>query len=737
MQEYYYELVETMKRKIHSFITITDADVANPSEARSFKKRLNDGHMRTSNLIHEVKNVPADQLAKKISNSVTALGIDGCAEAIQSISKQGEYFAFLRVVSHNLLGTRTWGHLLQPVETYLLDFKDDIQQDINDVTGKIIEQMQTNISNIAAKIKEYYQSKMRSMIFQLLQAEINFGHAFIMNMTKKMKRSNTTQDLSRKLREGVSDDDTFKISSDANNVWRHGKYLIFLQIISNETLYTPSPSQLITPLNEAATYLKESQGWYEFLTNLYEKLSTYNVQKNRIKYNVANIADWGQNNKQQGISITRHNFKQFMENMRTFNVMGYNKIKNIEADDIRVEDLRQVASLTLNKFHVSCQSNKLTIKGGYIRLSEAIVEIGNCKRNTTEIFALNKIFIDKNLNKIGEKLKLVMIAPTWEVIGRRTINLSGADAPPHNPPKASDGEGDGGRGADGRPGLPGGPAGSFFGVGTTFLNGNRLNIVANGGHGGLGQDGGNGGPGSDGDSPSSDMKYYNSYDNNYFCDSLCFGSGECHGTSLNDFQLCYLGVTAKGFYCKVYGFVRVPTLFYNDEMFEIDIHGKDGTPGGDGGDGGRNGYGGKSGDVMLITLGNDAGISSFNNNGSDGTMGKGGEGGAGGREGYSIYLECLRQYALFFRAKDKFIELVHRGDRGYAQSGNGGINGANRANIQNPEPSAIISFKAKIINNYKSYARENLDVDVGGRIWKNDIMKFIRELDTNRDIKHM
>ncbi|XP_018007170.1 uncharacterized protein LOC108664972 isoform X3 [Hyalella azteca] len=716
MLKYYRHLLEDMCTKIRSFTNTTGAVDANPSDARMFNDTFNAGINRTTKLIEEAVNITTDQLGRKINESFNTLCIDGCAEAMQSISQQGKYFSFLQVVSDSALGSRTWGDLLQPFASYLSYSRHDIQRDINDVAEEINDQMRTNISNIAVKIKEYYQSKMRSVIIQQLPAEMNFGHAFIMNMTEKMKHSNKTQDLSRQITRAISDLDTSKISRNTNNVFRHGKYLTFLQIISNKTLDTPSPSQLITPLNETATYLRESQGWYEFLINLNEKLSTYDVQKNRMKYNVANIADWGHDGKQQGISITRHNFRQFMENIVLFDVMGYNKVQNIEADDIRVEDLRQVARLTLNKFHASCQSNKLTIKGGYIRLSEAILEIVNCEGNTIEIFALNKIFIDENLNKTGEKLKLTIIAPTWEVIGSRVINLSGADGQLHNPPKATNYWGNySPRGADGMPGFHGGPAGSFFGIGTTFNNGNMLNVIASGGNGGIGQHGGDGANGREGDSPVN--RFWNSK-SAYTCKNVCNN-----------------GRFAGGYDCIVGSQVEFFIVVCHDRMYTIRIEGEDGTIGGDGGDGGPKGLGGKAGDIKIVTLGGDTGISSTNNDGRDGISGRGGQGGAGGKRGNSLKVKCKASYCFFIPTYNFHSEDIIFG--GYNLPGRNGMDGDSRANIENIEPAAIIDYKAEIINDYKGYVRENLQVDRGGLIRKNDLIKFFSELDISGDVKRL
>ncbi|XP_047735425.1 uncharacterized protein LOC108672709 [Hyalella azteca] len=568
LEEYYRQLVNGMRSKIRSFSTATEAVDADPAEAQAFVDHFNMGLNLTTNLMQKITNTPTDQLTEKVSSTVSSLGIEGLTEAMQSIAQQGQYFTFLQVVSDSVLGTRAWDTLLQPVATFLSDSRHAIQTDINNEVTEIEIQRNAIINVIAIKIRENFQSKVRSTTIQHLPAELSRGYYFIMNVTAEMEHLLSTGALSRKLMDIVSSIDSINMSSNTYNILNPEKYSKFLGIISNKRLDTPSPSLPTIPLHEAATYLKELHKWYEFLNNLYKKLSTYEVQKYKSKFNVANIADWGQESKLQGIQITRHNFRQFLGKIKGLNVTGYDEVAHTAADELRVEELRQVASLTLNKFNVFCQSDKLTIKGDYIKLSDANLEIGICKRSTTEIFALNKIFIDENLNKVGEKFKLVMIAPTWEVIGRRTINLSGADAPPHNPRKASDGEGDGGRGADGRPGLPGGPAGSFFGVGTTFLNGNMLNIVANGGNGGDGQDGGNGGNGSSGKSPDSNRGYYEMHDSSYKCKN-----GNILGHS-----------------CRLY----FPIIYSYDEH-SFRIRGEAGVGGGVGGDGGQGGLGGRSG----------------------------------------------------------------------------------------------------------------------------------------------
>ncbi|XP_018011522.1 uncharacterized protein LOC108668780 [Hyalella azteca] len=737
MQDYYLHVVEEMRGKIRSFSTATEADDVDPSHAHSFFQDFYSGHTLTTKLMEEFNNITPDQLAEKINNSFPNIGTDGFAQAMLIIAQQGKYFEFLQVVSGSVKRTRAWGDLLQPVASYISDSKEGIHKDINDAATKIIYQQQTNISSIANKIKEYYQGQIRSTEIQQLLIELGTGYTSILTLKEEMERSTTLVTLSRKLREIFSCADIYRISRYMHNLFDLEKHLTFLQSISDKRLDTQLASQLVTPLHEAATYIKESYGWYEFLYNLYEKLSTYDVQAHRSRYNVANIADWGQEGKRQGISITHHNFRHFLVMLKPFDVIGHKDIENITVDDLRVKELSLVTNLTMKRFQASCQSNKLTIKGDSIKFSEAILEIANCKCNTVEIFALNKIFIDENLNKIGEKLKLTMIAPTWEVIGKRVINLSGADGQLHNSTKARNGSTDwenySPRGADGMPGFHGGPAGSFFGIGTTFNNGNMLTITASGGNGGSGQHGGDGEDGREGNSP---LRSFRNSRSECACWDVCTRNNSWFFTPvMTQSVFCDCGANNCVHNCDEESRVEMSTIFCLSLMYTIRIEGEDGTNGGDGGDGGPKGLGGKSGDIKIVTLGGDSRITSINNDGRDGISGRGGQGGAGGKRGNSLKVKCRASYC-FFIPKYSFLDEEEI-NGGYTLPGRNGRDGDNRTNIQSPEPAAIIDFKAEIINDYKNYARENLQVDRGGLIRKNDLIQFFSELDISSDVKRL
>lgn len=142
-----------------------------------------------------------------------------------------------------------------------------------------------------------------------------------------------------------------------------------------------------------------------------------------------------------------------------------------------------------DKFRYKCSHNKLTVEGFDVKIKDTLKI--DCIYNATfiEIFALDRITVDENIDKLGLAVQLSMIAPKWEVLSERVITLDGIAGKPHSNPKAFNGVGNG---RSGKPGQPGSSSGRFFGVGKTFNSDAFLKITANGGNGGVGQDGGEG-----------------------------------------------------------------------------------------------------------------------------------------------------------------------------------------------------------------------------------------------------
>ncbi len=157
----------------------------------------------------------------------------------------------------------------------------------------------------------------------------------------------------------------------------------------------------------------------------------------------------------------------------------------------------------LKPAEIEVSDNKITLKGSFPKISQ-LKEIlaSSKKRERIEIFALHTATIDADL--IGDNLRgvdLVIIAPKWDIQGKRKIDLTGPDCLERcnypagvNPdtPWASRLRRTGEDGLEGNPGKPGGYGGHFFGIGKEMPNLEDLAIITSGGRGGQGQNGENG-----------------------------------------------------------------------------------------------------------------------------------------------------------------------------------------------------------------------------------------------------
>lgn len=245
-------------------------------------------------------------------------------------------------------------------------------------------------------------------------------------------------------------------------------------------------------LSLVSKYLTESTDLYSFLSVLYDRLIEYDVQKNTTKYqtSLAILLNELTIREYEMLTLNETSFKEFVgevglevdpefENM-TLNVY---KCKTIRA--VLTEALSDVINST-------CTSNRLVASGINVKLSD-VIKI-DCFRSAefVEIYALNKLFIDADIDKSGQECQMSLFGQTWDVIGKRVFNLDGILGPRHNPETAANGTFGNLNGTAGLPGLPGLSSGRILCVGETFNNESQLEISLRGGKGGRGQNGGKG-----------------------------------------------------------------------------------------------------------------------------------------------------------------------------------------------------------------------------------------------------
>lgn len=123
--------------------------------------------------------------------------------------------------------------------------------------------------------------------------------------------------------------------------------------------------------------------------------------------------------------------------------------------------------------NITCVADKFILKG-YIVYMSNVVKL-ECYQNAKfiNIFALLKVYIDVDINKIGKSAELSIISPIWEIDRRIQINMQGEHEMEYQrEAQPNDKNGD----RDGEDGLSGEPGVGFLGIASFFIKGNLLSI---------------------------------------------------------------------------------------------------------------------------------------------------------------------------------------------------------------------------------------------------------------------
>ncbi|XP_051172712.1 uncharacterized protein LOC127289014 [Leptopilina boulardi] len=335
--------------------------------------------------------------------------------------------------------------------------------------------------------------------------------------------------------------------------------------------------------------------------------------------------------------------------------------------------------LIRRKVNQSCNAMrkdfKLNARGNFVKLSDLDFKQCDKEPKVIEIFGLEKVIIDKDMDFTGKDVQMIIIAPIWEVISssnngtieRRLINLNGRNGTNFNKERADNGTRDGNRnGANGLAGKPGGPAGSLYGLTNKIINAEQLTILANGGRGGNGQSGGHGAVGAD-------------------------------GLSYNGAPAIVCDEKLEGWQYKlsVYVFNTTPRLA---KSYVYDkIYGKPGKVGGSGGNGGIGGMGGKYGLVNIFQSSNNRdSFELFAQPGNKGLDGEGGKAALGGKNGKIMTTNILCH--LWGSLNDLTVVSTDTGSASMGLEGKSGISlkrkiDAEDSHSENSLRSSLIRYK--------------------------------------------
>lgn len=480
-----------------------------------------------------------------------------------------------------------------------------------------------------------------------------------------------------------------------SNLLRISAFVVLIHMLGDRPVNANVDDVLSSP-DVSNNNFDDTIKWRSFFNSLYERLSEYKIQKNVKKYIAIEEGD-KKTNIRQGSEIEQKNVKkQFLDKISGYNVSEFDYVMDEQFTEPQVRELNHILNITLkNTIDVKCIGSNKIIKGSYISIKKLIsnnylenncVSLDEDEPQSIAILALNTIFIDADI--LSPEGLITFIAPNWDIVGNRKIDLSGLDADYKSLNDADDDVDDNAidssdrckiPGKNGAPGLPGNPGGIFFGIGQRFVNGQSLKIFANGGKGSDGEDGCPGNNGMDGLSATVPPKILCNED---LCAKLS-SNFVCEVNSCTDDSSSFNGYPMKTRRCH------------------FKISGQSGDEATIGGDGGRSGTGGHSGVIKIVELDKNSKIFMDSSIGKRGKAGKGGQGGLGGKHGNSLEYNCTTTP---YETPYTSLPLVND-ER--AASGKNGVTGKNDELMKDPRERKRIYNPSDIINEYKSYLLEN------------------------------
>lgn len=618
--------VEDVNRMAHTLNSLTkhaNAINVNRSDAHFFHEKLKLGNEFLSKLVNDVKVLPAPQnLTDAISKCLTSMSFELTSESflfeLSRVHSKSEHFVILEKVCNTSFGFSSahWSNSFKTALTYIqtqnvFSLADQKEKEISSSVNSTLKSLTDKARNIVDK------ESLKQEI-DVAGGELRRWHSLFSSISDKWGTGTTFKEMIVDIAVTFSklNVNELSIRDDFRSLDKNDKHLGFIKSIKgvdSDALMTP---EWIAHINSLVSFLDVEVIFNGFVRGLYETLSKFEVQRDVRRYDVRDLNNWGVPGHAQGILVDKTNFKLFAEKTKAFNITD-KKISAIIPNESQLLILNNVLTLALkNRVVAECPlstGSTVTVKANFVKFSDLLDSNGKFKGcgwnnvDSLEIYALNAVFIDQDLNALGGRLKLSIVTPKLEVIGNRRIVLDGKDGKPL--PKAANGAFPEGHGKDGLPGLAGGSAGAFFIATSTFIRSCKLLIVARGGKGGRGQFGGDGAKGQDGKTPH-DMNS---------CDVKDYAHDGFDTSEIED--------------CKGNAFDTKCHWFY--------AYGRNGTRGGNAGSCGVGGKGGSSGESKIIGV-----KKSFErkiaNDGITGIDGEPGAVGYGGDNGKDRYVQCAQ-----------------------------------------------------------------------------------------------
>lgn len=365
-----------------------------------------------------------------------------------------------------------------------MDFNTAITTEMENLVRRRIVDVQNRLSqdvnSIDLAIKEFYASK-----------EAHLSDVF----TFDNEISVASLKLSTQIRPDQSKPFIGQISSIINvlniSISDHyieqlSKHINYIDLLKNHTASESKNRQRffipISPLKSTIKYLNDMKKWYSFVIKFSTALDRYTAQQDISIVDVGdllgNCTIWGENIGDASVNVNTIGLSDFAAKIGSSSI--FRMVANMTVNGHMLNALKTAVGWAYKPVELKCTGTKLTAFGYNVKISDITSEYCLKTASIIEIFAWNKLFIDADINKMGQRAQVTLIGPIWEIIGERRFILSGDNAQAYTEAASRTND-------NGEPGLPGGSSGHFLGIGNTFTNAQQLEVVGVGGKGGDGQ----------------------------------------------------------------------------------------------------------------------------------------------------------------------------------------------------------------------------------------------------------
>lgn len=349
---------------------------------------------------------------------------------------QAEQTQLYTMINQNIKYVRKesddFGFIISPEsKTYVVELTEKITKD----------EFVSDVANICQEIEEFYSQK-EDLITDVsnLQKNTKLGADLFSAIRTEDPRLfiKDIVNVTYVLDIGVSIDTLAPIV-------RHLEYVDYLMRVVDQKL--TNPIELANQLNQVVVHLRKSQKWYAFLIDLGKALTKSNLQNDDMK-RVATELERSLvigTNEQKAIQHTE--LKRLLEKADS---ILYSDVETLVFNSVQLKALKNILhEYSTDHLIVTCSANQLdmTAKGNVIRTSDVMKDPCFSKAIYIKIIALNTLIIDEDINKFGQRAQILIIAPTWDILGKRKIILDGKNGADYIDATAPNG-----KGGDGFPG---------------------------------------------------------------------------------------------------------------------------------------------------------------------------------------------------------------------------------------------------------------------------------------------